>query len=144
MFYKQTAVKITGNGLAASCQVFYRKIYGFLQCIIVHFLLLREAPWSSGKSGSIIMQKVAVKREFETGLRHAMTGKLCQPSSKWVSFSDKGKIRQRKERDGLRLSSAVSKIQWDSNPDCPTAIRLWETFTLFFSRETICDNQLFQ
>ena len=28
-------------------------------------------------------------------------------------------IRQRKERDGLRLSSAVPKIQWDSNPHCP-------------------------
>ena len=36
---------------------------------------------------------------------------LCQPSSKWVSFSNKGKIRQRKERDGLRLSSAMPKIQ---------------------------------
>ena len=30
MFYKQTPVKITGYGLAAGCQVFYRKIYGFL------------------------------------------------------------------------------------------------------------------
>ena len=29
MFYKQTPVKITGNGLAAGFQVFYRKIYGF-------------------------------------------------------------------------------------------------------------------
>ena len=28
-------------------------------------------------------------------------------------------IRQRKERDGLRLLSAVPKIQWDSNPHCP-------------------------
>ena len=28
MFYKQTPVKITGYGLAAGCQVFYRKIYG--------------------------------------------------------------------------------------------------------------------
>ena len=34
MFYKQRVVKITGNGLAAGCQVFYRKIYGFfLQCM---------------------------------------------------------------------------------------------------------------
>ena len=33
MFYKQTPVNITGYGLAAGCQVFYRKIYGvFLQC----------------------------------------------------------------------------------------------------------------
>ena len=29
MFYKQTPVKITGYGLSAGCQVFYRKIYGF-------------------------------------------------------------------------------------------------------------------
>ena len=28
MFYKQTPVKITRYGLAAGCQVFYRKIYG--------------------------------------------------------------------------------------------------------------------
>ena len=39
---------------------------------------------------------------------------LCQPSRKW-----KGKERQQKERDGLRLSWAVPKIQWDSNPHCP-------------------------
>ena len=33
MFYKQSPVKITGYGLAAGCQVFYRKIYGFfLHC----------------------------------------------------------------------------------------------------------------
>ena len=34
-----------------------------------------------------------------------------------------------KEREGLNLSSAVPKIQWDSNPTALTAIRLWETFT---------------
>ena len=74
---------------------------------------------------------------------------LCQPSSNSVPFSNQGRLRQRKERDGLRLSSAVSKIQWDSNhissafhqlcprysgtlttrPTAPTTIRLWETFT---------------
>ena len=47
-----------------------------------------------------MVQKVAVKHEFEAGLRHATTGKLCQPSSKWVSFSNKGRTRQRKEKDG--------------------------------------------
>ena len=36
---------------------------------------------------------------------------LCQPSSKWVPFSNEGRLRQRKEKDGLRLSSAVPKIQ---------------------------------
>ena len=37
---------------------------------------------------------------------------------------------QRKERDVLCLYFAVPMIQWDSNPTAPTAIRLWETFTL--------------
>ena len=44
---------------------------------------------------------------------------LCQPSRKWVPFSIKGRIRQRKKRDGLRLSSAVPKIQ----DTAPTAIK---------------------
>ena len=34
-------------------------------------------------------------------------------------------------RDGLHLSSAVPKIQWYSNPHCPTAIRPWETLCLY-------------
>ena len=66
-----------------------------------------------------MVQKVAVSSEFEAWLCHAATGNLCQPSSKWVPFSNKGRIRQRKDRDGLCLSSAVPKIQWDSNPHCP-------------------------
>ena len=64
-------------------------------------------------------QEVAISREFEARLSHAATGKLCQPSRKWVPFSNKGRIRQQKERDGLCLSLAVPKIQWDSNPHCP-------------------------
>ena len=55
---------------------------------------------------------------------------LGQPSSKWVTFSNQGKIRQRKGQDGLRLSFAMPMIQWDSNPTAPTAFRLWDTFTL--------------
>ena len=42
---------------------------------------------------------------------------LCQPSGKWVPFSNWATIRQRKLRDGLRLSLVVPKI--------------WETFTFF-------------
>ena len=68
---------------------------------------------------SAIAQKVAVSRELEARLRHAATGKLCQPSSKWIPFFELGKDKARKERDGLRLSSAVPKIQWVSNPHCP-------------------------
>ena len=43
MFYKQTPVKKTGNGLAAGCQVFYRKIYGFFVVCDVIFLSCRNA-----------------------------------------------------------------------------------------------------
>ena len=43
--------------------------------------------------------------------------------------SKKGRIRQRKERDGLCLSSAVPNISGTLTPIAPTAIRLWETFT---------------
>ena len=45
MFYKQTPVKITGYGLAAGCQLFYRKIYGFfftLQHADKHKNLMRK------------------------------------------------------------------------------------------------------
>ena len=60
---------------------------------------------------------------------------LCQLSSKWVPFWNKGGIKQLKERDWLRLSSAVPKISWSLTPAAPTAIRLWETFTSFFTKK---------
>ena len=53
---------------------------------------------------------------------------LCQSSSKWLPFSNYGRTRQRKERDGIHLSFAVPRIQ--SNPSVPMTIRLWEIFTL--------------
>ena len=62
-----------------------------------------------------MVQKVPVSREFEARLRHAATGKLSlSTQQKMGTFFEQGK-----ERDGLRLSSAVPKIQWDSNPHCP-------------------------
>ena len=36
-----------------------------------------------------------------------------------VPFSNQGRIKQQKEKDGLHLSLAVPKVQWDSNPHCP-------------------------
>ena len=70
--------------------------------------------------------------EFKAGLRYPTTGKLSLSTQQEMgNFFESGKkIRQRKERDWLRLSLAVPIIQWDSNPTAPTAIRLWETFTL--------------
>ena len=59
-----------------------------------------------------MVQKVAVSREFEARLRHAATVKISlSTQQKMGTFFELGKIRQRKERDGLRLSSAVPKIQ---------------------------------
>ena len=67
-----------------------------------------------------MVQKVAVSLEFEALLLHAATGKLSlSTQQKMGTFFELGRIRQRKERDGLLLSSAVPKIQWDSNPHCP-------------------------
>ena len=46
------------------------------------------------------------------------------------TFFKLGKAKAAKGEDRLRLSSAVPKIQWDSNPHYPYGyIGLWETFT---------------
>ena len=58
--------------------------------------------------------------EFEARLRHTETGKLSlSTQQKMDTFFELGKDKAGKERDGLRLSSAMPKIQWDSNPHCP-------------------------
>ena len=47
-----------------------------VELFIDAYISKREAPWSSRLSGSVMVQKVTVKREFEAGLRNATTGKL--------------------------------------------------------------------
>ena len=48
------------------------------------------------------------------------TGKLSlSTQQKMGTFFELEKDKAAKERDGFRLSSAVPKIQWDSNPHCP-------------------------
>ena len=64
-----------------------------------------------------MVQKVTVKHEFEAGLRHATTGKVCQPSSKWVL------IRIRRKERGWAPSFIRSETL---TPAAPTAIRLWK------------------
>ena len=59
--------------------------------------------------GAEICRKVASSR-LGFDMRR-LENSLCQPNIKWVPFSNQGRLRQRKERDGLRLSSAVPKIQ---------------------------------
>ena len=67
-----------------------------------------------------MVQEVAVSPEFKAWLRHAATGKLSlSTQQKMGTFFELGKDKARKEGDGLRLSPAVPKIQWDSNPNCP-------------------------
>ena len=41
------------------------------------------------------------------------------PAVNGYLFFNSGRIRLQKERDGLCLSSAMPKIQWDSNPPLP-------------------------
>ena len=43
-----------------------------------------------------MVQKIATKREFEARLRHVATGKLCQPSIKWIPFFELGKDKAAK------------------------------------------------
>ena len=58
-----------------------------------------------------MVQKVAVKRQLRLGFTtRRLENSFCQPSSKWVPFSNEGRIRQRKERDGLRVSLAVPPL----------------------------------
>ena len=51
------------------------------QCFLLFMYMYTipgETPWSSGLSGSVMVQKVAMctKHEFEAGLRYEMTRKL--------------------------------------------------------------------
>ena len=41
-----------------------------------HFSTFFTSVTERRRGGSVMVQKVAVKREFEAGLRHATTGKL--------------------------------------------------------------------
>ena len=66
-----------------------------------------------------MVQKVAVRSRFRGWASSCDDSKTRQSSSEWVPFSNYGRLRQQKERDGHCLSSAVPKIQWDSNPHCP-------------------------
>ena len=71
-----------------------------------------------------MVQKVAETSLEQTRASLANWKTLCQPSSKWVPFSNQRKLKQQKERGGLRLPSAVAKIQWTSSPIAPSAIKL--------------------
>ena len=56
--------------------------------------------------------------EIESGLRPPATEKLSMSTQQFTFFPNQGRIWQRKERNGLRVSSAVPKIQRASNSNC--------------------------
>ena len=56
----------------------------------------------------------------------ALSGELSCPCDR--SCLKVGQIRQQREREGVRFSYAVPKIQWI--PTAPVAARVWETFAL--------------
>ena len=48
---------------------------------------------SNPKRGVVVAARLQCRkspegREFEAGLRHPTTGKLCQPSSEWIPLSN--------------------------------------------------------
>ena len=70
------------------------------------FAVVKQLEWLGN-----MVQKVAVRSLVRGWASPCNDCKTLPPSSKWVPFSNQGRIRQQKERDGLRLSSAVPKIQ---------------------------------
>ena len=76
-----------------------------------------------------MVQKVAVKREFEAGLRYATTGRLCQPSSKWVPFRIREGLGSERRGMGSAFDQLCPRYSGTLTPTAPKAIRLWKTFT---------------
>ena len=63
---------------------------------------------------------------FESGHGQPDTGKLCQLSSKWISFTNQEEgIKQQRDRDGLHLSYVVPKIKLSSNLAASTTTWLY-------------------
>ena len=99
MFNKQTPVKITGNGLAASCQVFYRKIYIFFsvdQRIYPTYntMTLKKGQVTNNKHVSNLSQSHIMQAGIKThnfylgieGLFVILCPFIAQPHNKWLDF----------------------------------------------------------
>ena len=78
-------------------------------------------------------QKVAVSHEFEARLRHAATGKLSQPSCKWVPFSNWEGLGSKRRGMGSAFHQLCPRYSGTLTPTARSAIRLWETFTFLIS-----------
>ena len=57
---------------------------------------------------------------------------LCQPSRKWVPFSNKGRISSERRGMGSAFHQLCPRYSGTLAPTAPTAIKLWDTFTFTF------------
>ena len=79
-------------------------------------------------------------REVEPSRRYATTGNCVNPAVNGCLSTKQGRIRQLTEKDGLRLSSAVPRIQLVSIPQCPCGYYAMGNL-YFFTFEIIVNNK---
>lgn len=97
--------------------------------------------WKERRPGQVVRatilwyKKFSEGRKFENGLVQPTTGKLCQPSRKWLALSNQYDsiyiYIKEEERDGLRLLYIMPKLQWASNPYPPPPLGLLGYVKLF-------------
>ena len=86
-----------------------------------------------------MVQKVAVK-VVTSRLGFAMRrleNSLCPTSSEWVPFSNEERLRQQRRGMGSAYHQLCPRYSGTLTPTAPTAIMLWETFTLFSSPDSV-------
>ena len=83
-----------------------------------------------------MVQKVAVKREFEAGLRHAWKTLSVNPAVKGNFFEVRKDKAAKGEKWALPFISCA-KIQWNSNPHCPYGYQAMENLYLLFVEESL-------
>ena len=86
-----------------------------------------------------MVQKVAVKREFEAGLPHATTGKLSLLTQQCIGTFFRNREEQASGRRGMgsAFQQLCSRYSGTLIPTAPTAITLWETFSPFYAQFSI-------
>ena len=80
-----------------------------------------------------MVQKVAVRCEFEAGLHHATTGKILSVNPAVNgTFTESEKDKAEKGEGGRPFHQLCPRYSGPLTPIAPTAIRLWETFTFYW------------
>ena len=62
------------------------------------------------------------------------TRNLSLSTRQVVPFSNQGRIKQRKKRDGLRLNQLFPRYNGTLTPTAPMVVRLWEIFYLYSTK----------